>query len=50
MQDWFSLDDLDGGIKKLMLHRAPVNALNPAFWTRYQMFMIMWSRMIPRVF
>lgn len=31
MQDCFTLNDMGGGIRQLMLHRAPVNALNPAF-------------------
>ena len=31
MAEYFSTEDLDGGIRRLTLHRAPVNALNPAF-------------------
>lgn len=29
MQDWFTQTDLGSGITKVMLHRAPVNALTP---------------------
>nr|WP_323776842.1 enoyl-CoA hydratase/isomerase family protein [Amylibacter sp.] len=31
MSDWFTTTDMGGGVARLMLHRAPVNALNPAF-------------------
>lgn len=31
MSDWFTTKDMGHGIARLMLHRAPVNALNPAF-------------------
>lgn len=31
MSDWFTTKDMGRGIACLMLHRAPVNALNPAF-------------------